>query len=446
VLSLSSPVFADLHAAKAAMRIGDYRSALNELKPLADAGTAEAQFLLGQIYSGGLGTAPDPAKALTWLQQAADQGHPRAQNNLGLLIEQGAGVQPDPALAASWYLKAAEQGRPVAQNNLGRLYRDGTGVPRDGSVAARWFRAAAAQGHAEAENNLGRLYEVGLGVEQDPAAAAEWYLLAAKQQLAEAQNNLGLLYDRGTGVPEDPVKAAKWYRKAAEQGHLAAQQNLASLYTIGRGVKRNSRKAEFWTLRANEQQADGSQRLRGTLVDIRLGTTPDVPVDVVRLPDATPPQEHLPPAVPTPSAMSAVSGTFETGLAFYTEGNYAAAIELWMPLAEAGDQRSQYRLGSLLRTGTGVLLNPAEALRWLQKSAAQGHERAGYDLAFMYFRGRGLPGGKKDYVQAYVWFSISAERGIGDAAAWLEKVGAKLTTQEFDTAQQLLLESTPQVD
>jgi len=238
---------------------------------------------------------------------------------------------------------------------------------------------AAAQGHAEAENNLGLLYEAGLGVEHDASAAAEWYRLAAKQGLADAQNNLGLLFDRGDGVAEDPGLAAKWYRKAAEQGHLAAQKNLAGLYSIGRGVKHNSQKALLWTLRAKELEVDGSERLRG------LATAPET-VTLV---------------------------------------------------AEQGDPRTQYREGSRLRTGTGVPQDPFEALKWLEKAAVQGHKRAAYDLAFMYFRGHGVPRGRKDFVQAYLWFSIAAEHGTGDAAAWRERVAAKLTADEIDAARQL---------
>jgi TPR repeat protein len=423
VFSLSAPLYADLYSARAALRIGDYRLAMKELTPLADAGTADAQFLLAQIYSDGLGMAPDPALAIFWLQRAAEQGHARAQNNLGLLFEKGVGTQQDPVQAASWYRKAAEQGRPVAQNNLGRLLRDGSGVTPDPAAASRWFRSAATQGHAEAENNLGMLYEAGLGVDHDASAAAEWYRLAAKQGLAEAQNNLGLLYDHGDGVAEEPGLAAKWYRQAAEQGHLAAQKNLASLYTIGRGVKHNSRKARFWTLRAKELEADGSERLRG------LATAPEGETLV-----ADAPPEPMPPSqTPAPST----DGVFEEGLDLYAKGDTNASFNIWMPLAEQGDQRSQYRVGSLLRTGSGVLQDPFEALSWLEKAAVQGHKRAAYDLAFMYFRGHGVPHGRKDFVQAYLWFSIATEHGFGDAAAWRERVAAKLTADEIDAARQL---------
>ena len=65
---------------------GDYAAALNEWRPLAGQGDAEAQFRLGVMYFNGRGVALDIAEALKWLWKAADQGHARAQDVSGLLV------------------------------------------------------------------------------------------------------------------------------------------------------------------------------------------------------------------------------------------------------------------------------------------------------------------------------------------------------------------------
>jgi hypothetical protein len=72
----------------------------------ADAGDAEAQTVVGEIYEKGLGTTPDYGRAADWYRKAADQHHARAQFNLGTLYEQGLGVEKDPLQALNLYRAA----------------------------------------------------------------------------------------------------------------------------------------------------------------------------------------------------------------------------------------------------------------------------------------------------------------------------------------------------
>lgn len=68
--------------------------------------------------------------ALEIWKPLAEQGHADAQNMLGYMYRFGEGVDPDYALARKWYRLAADQGNPSAQNNLGVMYRLGLGEPR----------------------------------------------------------------------------------------------------------------------------------------------------------------------------------------------------------------------------------------------------------------------------------------------------------------------------
>jgi TPR repeat protein len=63
----------------AAKIAGDATKAVAILQPLADAGEACAQFMLGSMYRDGDGVQKDKAKALELLQKAADQGYPGAK-------------------------------------------------------------------------------------------------------------------------------------------------------------------------------------------------------------------------------------------------------------------------------------------------------------------------------------------------------------------------------
>lgn len=152
----------------------------------------------------------DFATAYRLIRPMAEQGSAKAQYNLAIMYYNGYGVPQDLAETAKWYRKAADQGHPAAQYNLGVMYHEGEGVPQDFTEAARWFRKAADQGMADAQYNLGIMYDKGEGVPQDAAEMVKWYRKAADQGLATAQFTLGVLYRNGRGVPQNNVLAYMW--------------------------------------------------------------------------------------------------------------------------------------------------------------------------------------------------------------------------------------------
>lgn len=84
----------------------DLKSALRIWMTAAEAGEAEAQNNVGEIYERGLGTEPNFEAALIWYQKAADQGFAPALFNLGTLYEQGKGVPADKLKALNLYRQA----------------------------------------------------------------------------------------------------------------------------------------------------------------------------------------------------------------------------------------------------------------------------------------------------------------------------------------------------
>ncbi len=219
-------------------------------------GNAQAQDRLGVMYDLGEGVPKDAAKAVEWFEKAAAQGNADAQRNLGHMYRNGEGVPKDATKAVEWYQKAAAQGNDKAQFSLGRMYSKGEGVPKDAAKAVEWFEKAAAQGSADTQRRLGMLYSYGIYVQKDAAKAAEWYQKAAAQGDASAQFSLGLMYDKGEGVPKDAVKAAEWYQKSAVQGYADAQRNLGKKYFLGEGVPRDLVLAYAWV---NLAAAGGSE-------------------------------------------------------------------------------------------------------------------------------------------------------------------------------------------
>lgn len=102
---------------------GDFATAMQALRPLADAGDPRAQFAVGQMFQRGYGVDPDPKQALKWYRRSAESGNANAQTNLGVMYANGIGVSQNLETAEKWFLLAAEQGNPDAQANLGVIYR-----------------------------------------------------------------------------------------------------------------------------------------------------------------------------------------------------------------------------------------------------------------------------------------------------------------------------------
>jgi len=96
----------------------------------------------------------------------------------------------------------------------------------------------------------------------------------------------------------------------------------------------------------------------------------------------------------------AFAGPFEDGLAAYDRDDYATALRLWRPLADAGDATAQYNLG------------------------------------IMYRNGRGVP---KDYVQAHMWFNLAASNAHDKAVEDRDRVAARMTPVQIAEAQRLSL-------
>lgn len=150
VLTVAAPIRADFQAGVAAYEQGDYVTALNEWRPLAEQGDPKAQFYLGALYYHGEGVPQNTAEAARWYRRAAEGGHAAAQHNLGVMLFTGEGMPEDAQEALGWFLRAAEQGHGPAQYNLGIMYAEGSGTPPDNERAYLWFSLAAERNEAHA--------------------------------------------------------------------------------------------------------------------------------------------------------------------------------------------------------------------------------------------------------------------------------------------------------
>jgi TPR repeat protein len=175
----------------------------------------------------------------------------------------------------------------------------------------------------------------------------------------------------------------------------------------------------------------------------------------------------------TPAA--ALSGPFEEGVSAYRRGDVATALELWRPLAFAGDPRAEAAMGNLFATGEGVPQDYEEAAKWLRAAADDGNVDGLRSLGHMYRLGQGVEkdeeraanlygyaawqgdpeaqnslglmfaqgiGVKRDFLEAYTWFALaarhypkSAAEAIAAAEQFRDKAARELTPAQLAEAR-----------
>ena len=154
VLFLGGPAHADFMEGWRAYQRGDFKTALQQWTPLAEAGNPVAQYNVGVMYDEGTGVETNADKVIGWWRKAADQGHRMAQHNLALLF----------------------------------LERGGDGAIQQ---AVTLLKRAAAAEFAPSQHSLGKLYAAGLGVEQDDGRALQLILKAGKAGFVKSEYSLG---------------------------------------------------------------------------------------------------------------------------------------------------------------------------------------------------------------------------------------------------------------
>jgi len=110
------------------------------------------------------------------------------------------------------------------------------------------------------------------------------------------------------------------------------------------------------------------------------------------------------------------------GYQSYLKGDYQAAFDEWLPLAELGDVEAQYNLGVMYDEGTSVEQDLVKAAEWYRKAAEQGFLEAQYNLGMMYYQGQGV---NRDRVEAARWLQLAADRGDNEAAELLQHIRAR---------------------
>ncbi|ESQ85487.1 hypothetical protein ABAC460_23655 [Asticcacaulis sp. AC460] len=253
-------------AAEGKAKWQNYEKAETWWRKAADAGDAEASYLLGNLYARHYSVTG----AADWYLRAAQGGYVPAMVILGTYYAEGRDdLQADAQAAERWWLKAAQAGNAEAQYRIGWLYHTrALGAP-DHAKGAMWQRRAADQDWPAAvarvcndllqfkpdqaapyctrpamANRPQQLTVLGLnhaygwnGARVDGDLALGYLRQASAQGESVATATLGRLYEDGLFVPKNPAQAAAQYRQAMMQGNVQAAWFLAGMYETGQGVQ-----------------------------------------------------------------------------------------------------------------------------------------------------------------------------------------------------------------
>lgn len=100
----------------------------------------------------------------------------------------------------------------------------------------------------------------------------------------------------------------------------------------------------------------------------------------------------------------------KAGIDAWQRGDYASAVAIWRPLAEAGDPDASFNMGQAYRLGRGVVVDMSVAQTWLERAAQKEHIDAQATLGLLLFQNGNQADGLK-------WLKLAAEKG--DARALL---------------------------
>lgn len=222
---------------------------IEKLEKAAAAGAVPAAYQLFKVYTKGLSTPADEAKALAYATQLADQGK---DAQMAYVVAdaylKGKGVPKDEAKGLHYLEKAVAAQVPAA------LYHKAWMLQEQGKhqEALAAYQAASQQGHADAAVKAGSMLIFGEGVEADAAEglkilqyasgaldspfapyelgryydsvgegalADEYYITASNRGYPAAMARRGLLHlDPTSGLTWNPTATYHWWKLGADSG------------------------------------------------------------------------------------------------------------------------------------------------------------------------------------------------------------------------------------
>jgi TPR repeat protein len=432
----------------------DYVTAMRRARKAAEAGSGEAQAVLGFILTSGPPDMRNVDEADLWYERSAAAGCPQGMLGHAQALNRKGGDQTVKREVAVQLGKAAEAGLPAALYLLGVMSERGLGVSRDEEAAAELYRRAAEKGHRSGQARWGKALMHGIGVDANPSDGETWLRRAALAGDSEAAAALGDLHAAGGNLPPNHAEAASWFRRAAEAGHKSAARSLGLLYFAGAGVPYDPEQGMRW-FRISAAAGDGPARSElGNLLLTGMGEEDDR-VRIYKGFEQAAASGDLVAAYNCAVCLSHGVGVArddrEAALWLHKAANQVPNAQFWYGrilvegrgvdrdlaegrrwiarAAETGMVGAQVALGEMMLTGTGGACDPPGALALFEKAAAKGHLAAMFAAGIVYGGAHGVPA---NHGAAQRWFHTAADHGHPAAQMMLERHIAANAADQVD--------------
>ncbi len=405
----SLPTGADGPAKEAleAFTTGRHFKAVELAKPLAEKGSAEAQYLLGFAHETGQGAEVSREKALEFYRKAAASKHRDAIYRLSFILL-ASDKESEREQARTQLEEAAKSDPAIAARILGEAYLRGRLTPTpDPDKAIFWWKRAADAGDVLSMSLIGRFYEGQFGFAElrDVKASLEYYTKAAGLGNPAAMAALGSRYLSGDEKFRDEAKGREWLKKAIDGKEFSAYLALGD---YEENIKKNLKEA----LAQYERGKDAGQidcMLRSADFYIQgKGVAKDVDRGITILRKAA-------------EAGNPVANLRLAALILSQEKpEILAGYGFLLASANGNLPEAQNELGLLYLSGKMGVADPSAGLAWLTRAAQSGFAQAQFNLAVLYDRGAG--GVARNIDNAGQLYMMAANQGHGPATLALARL------------------------
>lgn len=233
-----------------------------------------ALFLLGRVYTLGIGIPKNAKLSKAYYMRAIDIGNIRAMQDLAVLYVSPECENLDSAYY--WFKQAANRGLGDSYFGLAAtssLIRQNSNLPVDTAQQLKYILQGFNKGSVICTTELAKYYLSGFGVKKDSKKAYGLLISLPDEELnAEALFVLGKMFENGEGAPQNFNKSTNYFRRSSNKGNTNATCQLGVCYQMGQGVEQSDSLAFFYYKKAANDGNAWAQRNISTCYIEGIGT------------------------------------------------------------------------------------------------------------------------------------------------------------------------------
>lgn len=230
------------------------------------------------------------------------------------------------------------------------------------------------------------------GVDEDYEQAMNYFVKAKEAGSIKAMDKIGFMYQYGYGVTKNKSEAVKWYRRGAELGDADSMNSLADCLLKGIGTDKDIDEAIQWYRKAAELGNYNQVKELATCL-IRYRENESEAFEWLKKSASN--YSLIDMLMHDKETDAEISALKELAEIYYfsmpdTQENKLKAFELYRKLAEE-NPRYGYDVAVMYWEGKGVEKNLSEALKLIMSSAEAGSSQSMSELAEIYLKGELVP-------------------------------------------------------